>query len=124
MTTNKTRLVGFRLSEAEYNKIVGAFSATTCPKLSDYLRMVLLNKPVVSTYRNRSMDDLIMEMVTLRKELGLLANNFNQVVRRLHTFSNSEIIIAISESYETDKKKLLAQIDNIHLLIEKAAAIW
>src|SRR5690606_9577947 len=89
---NRTRIVGVRLTLSEYERIEGLFKRTTCKKISDYIRQVLLNKPTVMTYRNVSMDDFMAEMVLLRKELNALGSNFNQIVRKLNTLSASENI--------------------------------
>ena len=122
--TNKTRLVGFRLQPDENEKIAKAFRATTCRKLSDYIRKIIFEKPVVTNYRNRSMDDFIEEMICLRTELNRLGNNFNQVVKRLYTLQHADTIAAVLSDYEKDKEKLLHQTEAIFLFIEKNAALW
>jgi hypothetical protein len=77
--------ISFRVKPGEYNIIHGHFKKTTCRNLSGYARNVLLQKPVVIKYRNRSADDFLTEMVKLKNELNAIGNNFNQSVKRLHT---------------------------------------
>ena len=63
----------------------GYFSKTTCRKLSEYARNVLLQKPVIIKFRNQSADDFLDEMILLKNELNAIGNNYNQSVKRLHT---------------------------------------
>ncbi|MEO7801739.1 MAG: plasmid mobilization relaxosome protein MobC, partial [Ginsengibacter sp.] len=65
-TNNRTKWLHLRLKPEEYIKVQQLFSKTTCRKLSDYSRKVLLQKPVVSTYRNQSLDDFMTEAIKLR----------------------------------------------------------
>jgi hypothetical protein len=121
---NRTRIIGVRLKLSEYERIEGLFRRTTCKKISDYVRQVLLNKPTVVTYRNTSMDDFMAEAVLLRKELNALGNNFNQVVRKLNTLSASENISTLLKEYEMQRQLLALRMDAIDLMVEKAALLW
>ncbi len=46
------------------------FKKTRFSKLSEYVRSLLLGKPVIVLYRDRSMDEILEEMVNLRQELA------------------------------------------------------
>lgn len=83
--SKRSRIVGLRFTAEEYVKIEKRWKASTCRKLSDYLRKYLFNKPVTVNYRNASLDDCMHEIIRLRSELNSLGNNFNQAVKKLHT---------------------------------------
>src|SRR6185312_8944682 len=83
----KSRKVTIRFKPAEYAKIHQKCSRSTSPQLSHYMRQLLLEKPVVVKYRNESLDQVMEELVVLRKELNNIGNNLNQAVRKLHTLS-------------------------------------
>ena len=68
--SNRTRIIGLRLTPDEYAKIEKKWKASTCRKLSDYVRRSLFDKPVVTTYRNSSQDDLMAELTRIRSELN------------------------------------------------------
>lgn len=90
--TFRKHWITIRVNPEEYNTIYNYFKATTCNKLSQYVRKVLLQKPVVVTYRNQSADEILSALNALKKELAAVGNNFNQSVHRLHTMDNfSEI---------------------------------
>jgi hypothetical protein len=73
--------ISFRVKHEEYNQINRLFLSTTCRKLSEYVRKVLLNKPVVIKYRNQSADEFLSAMIPLKNELNSIGNNFNQAVK-------------------------------------------
>lgn len=64
---------------------------TLCRNLSQYVRDVIFNYPLVHTYRNRSQDDLVKQMTVLNNELNALGNNLNQITKILHTLRASEM---------------------------------
>lgn len=78
---NRTRMVHVRLTQDEYQKLQQRFQKTTCRKFSEYLRHCLFDKPVITTYRNTSLDDFMIEMSALKKELNHIGNNYNQAVK-------------------------------------------
>src|SRR4051794_5236181 len=84
---NRSRWLHIRLKEDEYTKIDKKFSNSTCRKLSEYARRVLLDKAITVNQQNQSLDDFMTEMIKLRNELNALGNNFNQSVKKLHTLS-------------------------------------
>jgi len=81
---NRTKLVTLRLTPGEFEQINSRFKATTCRKLSDYMRKVLLTGKVTLLTRNQSLDDFMTEMISLRNELSALGSNYNQAVHKLH----------------------------------------
>ncbi|HEX8332702.1 MAG TPA: plasmid mobilization relaxosome protein MobC [Segetibacter sp.] len=122
--TNRTKWLHLRLTPDEYNKIQKQFLKTTCRKISDYARKILLGKPVTSTYRNQSLDDLMTEAIKLRNELNNIGNNFNQAVKKLHTLNQIQEFKTWIIAYEADKKFLFNKIDEIKSHIQKLAEKW
>lgn len=122
--SNRTRIIGLRLTPAEYAKIEQKWKASTCRKLSDYVRHNLFEKPVTSYYRNQSLDDFMAEMVLLRNELNHIGNNFNQAVKRLHTLNQIDEFRSWLIAYEVEKKTLFNKVDEIKKHIQKIAESW
>jgi hypothetical protein len=121
---NRTKWLHLRLTPDEYQKIVAAFSKSTCRKLSDYARKNLLQKPIVNTYRNESLDNFMAEMIRLRGELNAIGNNFNQAVKKLHTLQHITDFKHWLISYELEKKILFNKVDEIKKHIQKFAESW
>jgi hypothetical protein len=121
---NRTKWLHLRLIPDEYQKIMKEFNKSTCRKLSDYTRKNLLQKPIVNTYRNQSLDDFMAEMIRLRGELNAIGNNFNQAVKKLNTLQQIAEFKHWLISYELEKKILFNKVDEIKKHIQKFAESW
>jgi len=121
---NRTKWLHLRLKPEEYARLHRQFSKTTCRKLSDYARKVLLNKPITVTYRNKSLDDFMAEMMRLRSELNSLGNNFNQAVKKLHTLSQIAEVRGWLVTWELERKVLFNKVEGIKKHINKIADQW
>jgi hypothetical protein len=121
---NRTKWLHLRLTPDEYHKIMKEFNKSTCRKLSDYARKNLLQKPIVNTYRNQSLDDFMAEMIRMRGELNAIGNNFNQAVKKLHTLHQIADFKHWLLSYELEKKILFNKVDEIKKHIQKFAESW
>ena len=54
---NRTRWYNIRLKPDEYQLLNGRFKKAQFRKLSEYMRSLLLEKPVTVFYRDKAMDD-------------------------------------------------------------------
>ena len=124
LENNRSKWLHLRLKPAEHRQIHRQFTKTTCRKLSEYARKVLLNKPITATYRNQSLDDFMVEMMRLRQELNSLGNNFNQAVKKLHTLQQIAEFRTWLISWELERKILLNKVDEIKKGIDKIADQW
>ncbi|WP_312351970.1 plasmid mobilization protein [Sphingobacterium multivorum] len=122
--SKRTRIIGLRLTPAEYAKIEKNWKQSTCRKLSEYVRRRVFDRPLVTRYRNSSADDLIAEMARLRTELNHIGNNFNQAVKRLHTLRQIEEFRSWLVAYEVEKKTLFSKIDEVKRHAQKIAETW
>jgi len=122
--SNRTRIIGLRLTTDEYAKIERKWKASTCRKLSDYVRCNLFDKPVVTTYRNRSQDDTLTELTKLRNELNALGNNFNQAVKRLHTLQQIPEFRNWLVTWEVERKILFNKMDEVKNNVRKILETW
>lgn len=121
---SRTRIIGLRLTPQEYAKIEKKWRASTCRKLSEYVRRSLFEKPIVTTYRNRSLDDFMAEMIQLRGELNAVGNNFNQAVKKLHTLHQISEFKSWLIAYEVEKKTLFNKVDEVKNRIQKMSETW
>lgn len=122
--SNRTRIIGLRLTADEYAKIDKKYKASTCRKMSEYVRRCLFERPIVTTYRSSSQDDLMAELTRLRNELNAIGNNFNQAVKKLHTLNRISDFKSWLIAYEVEKKILQNKVDEIRNNIRKILEIW
>ncbi len=121
---NRTRIIGLRLAPKEYEQIEKKWKASTCRKLSDYVRRIIFGKPIVTTFRDQSLDDFMAEAIKLRNELNGIGNNMNQVVKKLHTLHQIPEFRNWLIAYELEKKILLNKVDEIKNHIQKIGEKW
>lgn len=122
--SNRTRIVGLRFTPAEYARIERKWKATTCRKLSEYIRKYLFNKPITTNYRNQSLDEFMFEIIRLRTELKALGNNFNQAVKKLHTLQQIPEFKTWIINQELERRILFNKVEEINKYIEKISRKW
>jgi len=113
-----------RLTDQEKIQIHKAFLRTTQRRISDYARNILLGKPMIANYRNASMDEMMVELIALRKDLNGLANNFNQTVHKLHTLDHGSSLEGLLTHYEKQRKVLFEKVENMRLMMNKIGKEW
>jgi hypothetical protein len=121
---NRSKLLQVRLTAKELERIHSKCSQSTCRKLSDYVRKVLLEKPITMNHRNQSLDDFMAEMIVLRNELNAIGNNFNQTVKRLHTLQQIDEIKTWLFLNETARQIILSKIAEIKSKINQIDSQW
>ncbi|MBN8876777.1 MAG: plasmid mobilization relaxosome protein MobC [Sphingobacteriales bacterium] len=122
--SNRSRFVGLRFTQEEFDKIEERIKTTTTPRISEYIRRVLLNKPLTVGLRNKSLDDFMAEMILLRTELNHIGNNFNQAVKKLNTLSELPEFRKWLIAYEADRQILLNKIGTIKEKINQISDEW
>jgi len=122
--TTRTRKVTVRFAEAEYQKIMRSFRTTTKRKLSEYIRSVLLEKPVTVYTRDQSLDDMLAFFNALKNELSAIGNNFNQAVKRLHMMDRIAEIKWWAEASEKQRQLFMEKVDEIAQKIAQLSDKW
>ncbi len=116
--------ISFRVKPEEYSKIYKSFQQTTCRKLSEYTRKVLLNKPVVIKYRNQSADSFLEEMILLKNELSAIGNNYNQAVKRLHSLDTIDQMKSWLLVYDSTHKSFINKVEEIKERLNQIYELW
>ena len=122
--SNKTRTIGLRLTPEEYANIERKWKASTCQKLSDYVRKHIFDKSIVTTYINQSLDDFMEETIVLHNELNAIGTNINQAVQKLHTLQQNPEFRNWIISFDLDKKILFNKVEEIKKHIQKISDKW
>ncbi|WP_326492753.1 hypothetical protein [Algoriphagus sp. PAP.12] len=79
------------LSDQEMTTIKSYFQQTILPNLSEYVREILLKKPVIGRYRDTGTEELLKELTVMRRDFHDLIITYNQQTKKLNTASESEI---------------------------------
>jgi MobC-like protein len=122
--TNRQKWLNIRLNEQEFKKIHDGFSNSTKRRRSEYVRSILLSKPIFVYTRNKSIDDFLNEMILLRQELNHIGNNFNQLVKRLHMMEEKWEVKSWVILNQKMQELLLKKIDEIENKIIQIDSKW
>jgi len=121
---NRSRIVGIRLTVSEFNKLERLWQESTCRKLSEYARTVLLGRPIVRYCRNKSMDEGMIMLIQLRNELNAICVNLNQAVKKLHAFPPHSDRKSWLLNQQLQNKVLSNKLAEIKGLIQKMGEAW
>lgn len=113
-----------RFTQREFEQIQAKFRNTTCQKLSDYLRIMILSKPLKVTYRNQSADEFLASMIALKNELSAIGNNFNQAVKHLYSLHSPDEIKTWLLLNESTKEAFMNKVDEIKLRMQQLYELW
>lgn len=120
----RSRTVGLRLTANEFGQIENDWRKSTIRKLSEYIRNLLFGKPIVTVYRNQSIDDLVAELRFLRMELNRIGVNFNQSVKKLHVLHETPEFKRWLTTHEVEKRTMVNKLDEIKDHIRKIVETW
>jgi len=120
----RTKWITIRMSEDEHQAAEALCRQTTCQSLSEYARKTVLGKPIIMKYHDASMDEFIDLMIELKDELKAIGNNFNQVVRRLHSLKTLPELQQWILVNEQEKTRIFRLIETISTNINEAKKLW
>lgn len=121
---NRTIWFTIRLKPDEYDYIKRHCKKTRFRSLSDYSRNVLLEKSITVLHRDAAMDEILEELILLRKEINFIGNNFNQAVRKLNSVSGMPDAKIWQSMLEVLRDQLEPSIRQIKDRINNYSDIW
>ena len=116
--------VKIRMNKTELQQLKKLQQQSTEKSLSNYVRKVSLQKPVILKYRNSSADDFLRDMLDLKKQLNGVGNNFNQAVKKLHLLQQIPEFRSWIKEQHSLQQVLVAHIENIRLRINQLYEQW
>jgi len=121
---SRKKWLHLRLTVEEETALRKSFSGTTELYMSDYARKILLGKPMIAAVRNQSLQDILAELLRLRKDLNGAANNFNQVVKKLHSMPANQDLKSWLLTFKLQEKALQKSVEEMRAYISKTADLW
>lgn len=113
-----------RVSKTEREKLQQFLAKSTERSLSQYLRKLGLQKPITIRYRNESADEFLHEMISLKKQLNGIGNNFNQAVHKLHTLDRIPEFRNWIQEQQRLHKQVQLSIEAIRIRINQLYNQW
>lgn len=113
-----------RISKEKYEQLHQMLKQSRCRTISELLRKILENKPIVVKTYDTSLDKVMEQLCGIRKELHAIGININQVTRYFHTEHSPEgklfQALEVARLYQqTDLK-----ISELFLIIGKLSERW
>lgn len=105
--------ISLRVKPEEYEIIYRNYKATTCNKLSKYVRNILLNKPVIVQYQDQASREILSALNQISRELSAVGNNLNQTVHKLHTLDHIPEIKAWVAITESTRQNLVNKMEEV-----------
>jgi hypothetical protein len=121
---NRSRRVIVRFKQTEFDLLEKRFKKTLFRKLSEYTRNVLLEKNITVTYRDKAMDDVLEELILLRRELNAIGNNLNQAVHKINAAQGNADTRLWANLLGVVNSKVEPAINQIKDRMNKYAEIW
>jgi hypothetical protein len=122
--TGKKSRIALRMTSDEYTVLATRWKKTTIKKLSEFIRRVLFGKELTVKTRNASLDEFMVELLLLKKELNAIGVNFNQATHRLHTLDHLPQMQQWLIAWDRDKERLFGQIEAIKIQLGKVEEQW
>ena len=113
-----------RMNEREFNQVKTRQKQTTERSLSEYIRKVSMQRPVIVKYRDQSADDFLKQMLELKKDLNGIGNNFNQAVHKLHILHTIPEFRMWIGQYSNLHKKVEEKVEEIKLRMNQLYDQW
>ena len=120
----KIRSVYLGLTYGEYYTIERKYKTSTCHSLSEYLRKLLLGKPVTIIYRNQSLEDLIEEIVPLNNQINSVRDSLVELLDKLSLQEQIDPLTPSLETLELQINQLCKIIGETKKQIEKITHQW
>ena len=112
------------MNNAEVEQLKKLQQQSTERNVSNYVRKVALQKPVIVKYRNQTADDFLKEMVQLKKELNAIGNNFNQVVHKLHILDKIPEFRSWVKFYQGLQVSVVTKVEEIKSKVNQLYEQW
>ncbi|MDE3214412.1 MAG: hypothetical protein KGM98_14365 [Bacteroidota bacterium] len=121
---NKTKRFEIRLKEADHQRLIALYQKSTCRSLASFSSMVVFNQPVTLLTRNASMDDLMAELIALRREFSAAENTFRDLVQKLDGLDQGPENLHWLLRIDSHQTTFLEKMEEINLKIAQLSDLW
>ena len=123
-TPVRSRWLHLRLRPEEHHKLMRKYQATTCRKLSEFVRNCLFEKPITVLQRNASLDTGLEVLSTLQEELRAIGQNLNQIAHKVNGNPALAAYPAWQASFTVQKQSLQLKIEELSDSINTLSGLW
>jgi hypothetical protein len=121
---NRSKWIKVRLKPSEEIELDKRFKKSTFQNLSEFGRAMILGEPITVIYRDKAMDEILEELILLRRELNHIGNNLNQAVKNINSSHGSTDPGLWMNLLSIIKGKVEPSISQIKQEVNKYADLW
>jgi hypothetical protein len=113
-----------RVDKATQQRLEKLLAESACQSLAEVARKILAQEKILCLYKDISMNGVMEELTSIRKELKAIGVNLNQVTRAFHA-GKSEQQKAFYAIRQTELAKTVeAKTDRLLVLVAQLARKW
>ena len=120
----RSHAVWFKLTDEEFASLETDGKKSNIIHLSEYLRRVLFEKPITVYTRNQSLDELMAELILLRRKLNTISANLDETMLRLPPQEHLPEIRRWLEEFERGQSLLVSYMADIKMKISSISEQW
>lgn len=120
----RSKWIKIRLTPSEQKMLERKYKKTTSRCLSEFARALLMGKPVTLLSRDKSMDEILEQLLLLRRELNAVGNNLNQAVRNMNSAHGAMNDHLLSNLLHVISRGLEPSIAEIKERMTQYAILW
>jgi hypothetical protein len=97
------KILKFFVAEEEFETINALYAKTECHTMSEYLRRVCVQKPVIIIHRNETAEDHLTHMLHLKKDLEInlkLLSSNDQLSRQVFEKKLEDLSLYMQKIYD------------------------
>lgn len=100
-----TFVVCARVGENVYNRLNSFIGNSDCHSIGEVARRILSREKILCLHRDNTVDMVVEELASIRKELNAIGVNINQVVHHFHIVETAEqrMFQALKVAHQYDK---------------------
>lgn len=85
-----TFVVCARVGESVYNRLNSFIGNSDCHSIGEVARRILSREKILCLHRDITVDQVVEELASIRKELNAIGVNINQIVHHFHIAETAE----------------------------------
>lgn len=115
----RDRLLKVLLTADEFAAVEKKIAGTACRNTSEYIRNILLEKPVLTWYRSQSLDEFLPVAGAIEDKLGAIERNFTRIIKVLRDHPPNTDAVATLTFLLNEEFALRQELRDIKLILLK-----
>lgn len=113
-----------RIGKARYDELSDLLEHSTCRTMSALLRAILMHDKILVQTHDVSLDKVMEQLSSIRKELHAIGVNINQITRQFNLYPDFEHRIFLASEVATKYKQTGEKVDELFDIIAKISERW